>query len=286
MSARKPKSRNKKSWRLLPFQVLRAAENMAIDEAVFRLTRREGLPPTLRFFGWQPPAVSLGYFQRISKIGLDYCRGQKIDIVRRPTGGKAVLHEHELTYSLSAAVDDPLFTGGILGTYRVISSCIMEGLKRFGLAPEMVSDGRSAVGTPFESYCFAVPSKHELLLGGRKICGSAQVRGSGSFLQHGSLLLDMDPARIAAVMGVKTEEVSVSTTTLREQIGRIVGRDELAWVLQEAFEDTLGITLVAAGLTTAEKALRDRLLAGKYNSDLWNLDGITPSCEEIESSGA
>ncbi len=274
MSARKLKLRNEKVWRLLPRQALSASENMAIDEAVFRLNRREGLPPTLRFFGWQPPAVSLGYFQKTSReIDVSACRREGIDIVRRPTGGKAVLHDQELTYSLVAAVDHPLFTGDILGTYRVISACIAEALKRLGLAPKMVSEGRSAAGTPLEAYCFAAPSKFELLVGGRKICGSAQVRSGGAFLQHGSLLIDIDHARAAAVMQVPEAGIAGSTTTLREQLGRAIGADELAWALRGAFEDTLGIILVDDGLTEAEEELKQQLMAQKYNTDRWNLEG-------------
>jgi lipoate-protein ligase A len=247
---------------------------MAVDEAVFRLGRREGLPPTLRFFGWAPPAVSLGYFQKTSReIDVEACRRAGIDIVRRPTGGKAVLHDQELTYSLSAAVDHPLFTGDILGTYRIISSCIEEALQRLGLTPEVAIEGRSAAGTPLEGYCFAAPSRYELLVGGRKICGSAQIRTSGSFLQHGSLLIDIDPARTAAVMKVSAEGVTASTTTLREQLGRAIGADELARVLRVAFEDMLGIVLVEEGLTQAEEELKRKLLDEKYGTDRWNLEG-------------
>ena len=274
MSARKPLSKNETTWRLLPCRELRAAENMAVDEAVFRLGRREGLPPTLRFFGWSPPAVSLGYFQKTSReIDVEACRRAGIDIVRRPTGGKAVLHDQELTYSLSAAVDHPLFTGDILGTYRIISSCIEEALQRLGLTPEVAIEGRSAAGTPLEGYCFAAPSRYELLVGGRKICGSAQIRTSGSFLQHGSLLIDIDPARTAAVMKVSAEGVTASTTTLREQLGRAIGADELARVLRVAFEDMLGIVLVEEGLTQAEEELKRKLLDEKYGTDRWNLEG-------------
>jgi lipoate-protein ligase A len=247
---------------------------MAIDEAVFRLNRPAGLPPTLRFFGWSPPAVSLGYFQKtVQEIDVDFCRRAGIDIVRRPTGGKAVLHEHELTYSLVAAIDHPLFTADILETYRVISACMVDALKRLGLAPEMASKGRSAAGTPLEGYCFAAPSKYELLVDGRKICGSAQVRGGGTFLQHGSLLIDIDPVRAAAAMRVEAAGISRSTTTLREQLGRLIESDELALILRGAFEDTLGIRLADAALTEPEEALKQELLAEKYGTDRWNLEG-------------
>jgi lipoate-protein ligase A len=274
MSAKKPGSRNEKPWRLLPWRVLSAGENMAVDEAVFRLYGRERVPPTLRFFGWQPPAVSLGYFQKTAReIDPEACRREGIDIVRRPTGGKAVLHEHELTYSLVAGINHPLFTGDILETYRVISACIVEALKRIGLSPEMVCDGRSAAGTLLEAYCFAAPSKYEILVGGRKICGSAQMRGGGTFLQHGSLLIDVDPSRAASVMRVSAAAISGTTTTLREQLGRRIEAEDLAPILREAFEDTLGIALVEGNLTTAEEALRKELLERKYGTDRWNLEG-------------
>jgi lipoyl(octanoyl) transferase len=274
MSAKKPQSRNETPWRLLPYRALSASENMAIDEAVFRLNRPEGLPPTLRFFGWSPPAVSLGYFQKtVQEIDVDFCRRAGVDIVRRPTGGKAVLHEHELTYSLVAAIDHPLFTADIIETYRVISACIVEALHRLGLAPEVASKGRSAVGTPLEGYCFAAPSKYELLVGGRKICGSAQVRGGGAFLQHGSLLIEIDPDRAAAAMGIEAASISRSTTTLREQLGRHLESEELARILRGAFEDTLGIHFAEKGLTDPEEKLKQELLAGKYSTDRWNLEG-------------
>ncbi len=284
MSAKKPQSRNEAPWRLLPCRLLRASENMAVDEAVFRLNRLEGLPPTLRFFGWNPPAVSLGYFQKtFREINVDFCRREGIDIVRRPTGGKAVLHDHELTYSIVAAMDHPLFNGDILETYRIISACIVEALKRLGLAPEMVSEGRSAAGTALEAYCFAAPSKYELLVGGRKICGSAQVRGGGAFLQHGSLLVDIDPARAAAALGVEAAGISSSTTTLREQLGRHIESDQLARILRGAFEDTLGIRLAEAVLTDREEEMKRNLLAGKYDTDRWNLEGKSSSGEAGEN---
>lgn len=287
MSAKKPGLKNETSWRLLPYRRHRAAENMAIDEAVFRLNRRNGLPPTLRFFGWTPPAVSLGYFQKAAReIDVEFCRRSGIDIVRRPTGGKAVLHEHELTYSLVGTTENPLFTDDILGTYRVISACIEEALRRLGLTPEVAIEGRSAAGTPLEGYCFAAPSRYELLVGGRKVCGSAQVRTGGVFLQHGSLLTDIDTARTAAVMGVAEAGVSATTTSLREQLGRAVEDDELARLLRGAFEDTLGIALVEGDLSPAEEDLKNRLIDGKYGGERWNLEGISQPADDGEPQDA
>jgi lipoate-protein ligase A len=131
-----------------------------------------------------------------------------------------------------------------------------------------------------EGYCFAAPSKYELLVDGRKICGSAQVRGGGVFLQHGSLLIDIDPVRAAAAMGIAAAGISGSTTTLREQLGRRIESDELARILRGAFEDTLGIQLAEAVLTDPEEALKQELLAGKYGTDRWNLEGKSSSGED------
>ncbi len=110
-------------------------------------------------------------------------------------------------------------------------------------------------------------------MGGRKICGSAQVRAGGAFLQHGSLLVDIDPVRTASVMGVSVDGVARTTTTLREQLGRVIGYEDLARLLLGAFEDTLGVRLVESGLSPVEEALKERLLSEKYSTDRWNLEG-------------
>jgi lipoate-protein ligase A len=132
-------------WRILPFRKAGAAENMAIDEAVFRVCIRRKTPPTLRFYGWRVPALSIGCFQDYEKeVDTDACRRFGVEIVRRPSGGKAVLHEQELTYAVIAGADLPLFSQDILDTYRVISGCIAEGLSRVGIRAQMEADGRSA----------------------------------------------------------------------------------------------------------------------------------------------
>ena len=130
-------------WRLLPFQSGDAAENMAVDEAIFRERIRTKAPPTLRFYGWRTPAVSIGHNQDARReIDIVACRGLGIAIVRRPTGGKAVLHERELTYAVIAGDDVPPFPPDILETYRIISDCIGKGLAVCGIRAEIERDGR------------------------------------------------------------------------------------------------------------------------------------------------
>ena len=262
------------AWRLIRQDVHNIFESMAIDEAIFLHTIKNNTPPTLRFYSTKPAAVSLGYFQDAGReIDLEKCRQDGIDIVRRITGGKAVFHFQEITYCVAAVSGEQIFPKNIAGTYNVISACLACGLSYLGIEAHLADGKRKATDIDFESFCFASPSQNELLVEGKKICGSAQVRSGGAFLQHGSLLIDIDHARAAAVMLVPEAGIAGSTTTLREQLGRAIGADELARVLGGAFEDTLGIKLVDEGLTEAEEELKQQLMAKKYSTYRWNREG-------------
>jgi lipoyl(octanoyl) transferase len=264
-------------WRILPFRKAGAEENMAVDEAVFRESIRKKSPPTLRFYGWKVPALSIGYFQDYEKeVDEDACRRFGVEIIRRPTGGKAVLHEQELTYAVVAGADSPLFPPDILKTYRVISNCIAKGLAEFGIRAEMKTDGRRAPDGTLRSSCFSFPSRYELLVGGRKICGSAQMRSHGAFLQHGSLLLAFDPLRTCAVMlphrnmERDADLLRNAVTSVEEQVGSPVEEEELCRVLREGFEQVLGIRLREGRLTPEEEGLVDELMTKKYGGGGWN----------------
>ena len=267
-------------WRILPFQKAGAVENMAVDEAVFRTHIRRKNPPTLRFYGWRVPTLSIGYFQDYEKeVDSEACRRFGVDIIRRPTGGKAVLHEQELTYAVIAGADSPLFPPDILKTYRVVSHCIAKGLGEVGIRAEMKTDGRQASDGTLRSSCFSHPSRYELLVGGRKICGSAQMRSHGVFLQHGSLLLAFDPLRTCAVMlpHRDTERdaglLRNSITSVREQAGSPIDEEILCRVLRGGFEQTLGIRFREGTLMPEEEGLRDELMRKKYGSEGWNGEG-------------
>ena len=265
-------------WRILPFQKAGAVENMAVDEAVFRVHIRRKNPPTLRFYGWRVPALSIGYFQDYEKeVDSGACRRFGVEIIRRPTGGKAVLHEQELTYAVIAGADSPLFPPDILKTYRVISNCIARGLAEVGIRVEMKTDGRQAPDGTLRSSCFSFPSRFELLVGGRKICGSAQMRSHGAFLQHGSLLLTFDPLRTCAVMLPHRERdadlLRNAITSVGEQAGPLIDEESLCRVLREGFEQVLGIRFREGPLTPEEEGLRDELMTKKYGSEGWNREG-------------
>jgi len=268
-------------WRFLPFTRLDAFENMAVDEAVFRATQRKNVPPTLRFYSWTSPAVSLGYFQDIEKeVNVPVCRHHGIDIVRRPTGGKAVLHEGDVTYAVVANEDHPLFPKDILGTYRVVSQCIAHGLALLGIQGEMSGDIRAADGESLKSVCFSTPSRYELLVNNRKICGSAQVRSRGAFLQHGSILMDFDPLKTCRVMLThiedckeQVERLKRSVTSIADSVNPLPDIREVCRKLETGFEKTLGIQLIPGNLTEEEEALKKHLMTHKYMNPKWNMEG-------------
>jgi len=263
-------------WRIIPLEHFDSFENMAIDEAIFRIGRQREMPPTLRFYGWKRPAVSLGYFQDAEReINCGYCRDRGIDIVRRPTGGRAVLHGDDLTYSLVAGENSPHFFSDIVETYRIISECIIRGLEKSGVEAEMAEEGRAGSGSA-EAFCFAASYRNELLADGKKICGSAQVRAKGMFLQHGSLLMDFDPVAVCAAIITKDTEAEVkalesSVTSIRKSVGDNVGIDTLCRNIAAGFEEVLNIRLIEGELSPEEETLRDSLLENKYRNARWNM---------------
>ena len=267
-------------WRILPFERAAAAENMAIDEAVFRKNIRGESPPTLRFYGWQSPALSIGYFQDYRKeVDDEACRKFGVEVVRRPTGGKAVLHERELTYAVVAGAETGLFPPDILKTYLVIGRCLAAGLAGVGIRAEMKEDGRRPPDGALPSACFSFSSRYELLVGGRKICGSAQMRSQGAFLQHGSLLTAFDPLRTCEVMlphrrlEKEADRLRNAVTSVGEQAGPALDEEGLRRALREGFERTLGIRFRDGMLTPGERTLRDELVAKKYGREEWNREG-------------
>ena len=265
------------TWRLLNYRPYSAFENMAIDEAVFQETVKNKKPPTLRFFGWRPAAVSIGYFQELkNEINFNQCQLNGVDIVRRITGGKAVYHRDEVTYSLTAENSEKIFPENISGTYEKISLCLARGLSELGIHAHLAEGGKSAAGKKKNASpgCFSVPSGNELLVDGRKICGSAQMRTHGGFLQHGSLLMTFDPVETAALIpssraSKPAEKLRSSVTAVNEMISSPVSAETLCSVLQKGFIDELGICLSEEPLTPAEKKLSQHLIK-KYESDAWN----------------
>ena len=175
-----------RNWRLINSGFQTGAMNMALDEALLHSVANGALP-VLRFYRWQPATVTLGYAQSVvTDLDLDVCRQADLDVVRRSTGGRAVLHDHEVTYSVIAPLNTALFGNSVLDCYRVISEILQKTLIQLGLPAQLVP-GKSRCGnqSTAKAVCFSTPSQYELVIDGRKVAGSAQKRHGQAFLQHG-----------------------------------------------------------------------------------------------------
>jgi lipoate-protein ligase A len=221
-----------------------AAYNMAIDEELLAHAQAGETMPVLRFYGWEPPAVSLGRFQKIeTAVNQEACKRLGFDIVRRVTGGRAVFHNKELTYSIVARTDDPLFPSSVHGTYKVIAAGLVAGLKNIGIDAEMVSRANRYAALvekkPKDPACFSSPSWYEIVANGKKIIGSAQRRLSGAFLQHGSILINYDPKLEAQV--ILGGGAGNSVTSIEDVLGKSIPIDEIKQAFQHGFQLTFGI---------------------------------------------
>jgi lipoyl(octanoyl) transferase len=276
------------TWRLLVTEPLDGATNMAVDEALLRARIQASGAPTVRFYGWRPATVSLGYAQPLDEtVDRTRCRALGIGLVRRPTGGSAILHEppeREVTYSVVAREGDFPGADDVLETYRVLGQGLAAGLGRLGVAAELapLARGRRAgAGSP--AFCFRRAGAYEIAVGGRKLVGSAQRRQRRAFLQHGSVLLDADPDRIRAVFPHEPEPTT-GMTTLADVLGRSPGFDAVVEALAAGLAEALGVPLVPAGLSPHESALVEALVVGKYGSEPWTALGRLP--EGVGTAGA
>ncbi|MDF2923961.1 MAG: octanoyltransferase LipM [Paenibacillaceae bacterium] len=276
------------TWRLLRCRQAAPEFNMAVDEAVLTAVSEGRSLPTVRFYGWNPPTLSIGYFQRgEAEVELERVKQLGLGFVRRPTGGRAVLHDRELTYSIIVAEEYPGIPQRVTEAYRVLSEGLLHGFRGLGLQAEMAdlsADGeKSKYDAPGSAACFDSPSWYELVVEGRKAAGSAQLRQKGVVLQHGSVLLDLDVPLLFSLLKFRTPELrermmegfkrrAVAINELREQLGmppvELVEAEE---VFRTGMETGLGIRLEEAELSGYERELADRLAIEKYGSDTWNL---------------
>jgi lipoate-protein ligase A len=246
------------------------ATNMARDEAISRVVSAGAQPPTLRFYGWVPPAISLGQSQRISSVNEAACREAGVGLVRRATGGLAILHTDELTYSIALPIAHPLAEGDVMTSYRRIADAIVEALKRLGVRDanaDRVAKEDKAKGP----VCFEAPSDYEVVGGGKKLVGSAQWRRVDGVLQHGSLPLVGDIARVCALLvdAPSEDKVREHAATLKDVLGHEVSWDAAAQVWQGAFADMLDICFTEGRLSEYELRCTDDLLREKYANDVW-----------------
>jgi len=270
------------SWRLLDFAALSGAENMALDEAVLQQVAAADSPPTLRLYGWSPPCVSLGYFQgeAAEVLRLDECAARGVGVVRRPTGGGAILHHREVTYSL--CLPESEWAGlSTAESYERICAALSRGLASLGLGLSPRGPG-GTVGAGGEAclpdrttdICFARGSRHDLVSGGRKLVGSAQRRIKGGLLQHGSVLLSVDRELHRALFR-REAGWRGAFCGLDELGGREFGSDEVAGALAGGVREMAGAGgaggLKRSGLTDSEVEAAARFAAERYADPDWSI---------------
>ena len=258
------------TWRLIRSAPADGATNMEIDEAILRAVAAGLASPTLRLYAWEPPSLSLGRAQSVTDVDLRAVQVAGFVLVRRPTGGKAILHVDELTYSVVAPETEPRVTGGIVESYRRLSAGLVRGLERLGAA-DLAADRRVEGGRLEGPVCFETPSDYEITAGGRKLAGSAQMRARGVVLQHGAVPLHGDITRICPLLAAHpdADRVRARATTVDEVRGRPVTWDEAADAIAAGFAGALRLRLEPGGLTAEERAWAEELRAGKYATEEW-----------------
>lgn len=187
-------------WRLIPYAVQSAAENMAIDEAILDAHLSGLVPPTLRVYGWEPRAVSIGYGQKLSETVESRIKARGYDVVRRPTGGRAVLHDFELTYSFvgsAGGADDGALSESVIVAYKQICQGLIHAFKGLGVDLEL---GESSSNYKDAQDCFLATTSADLHYQGKKMIGSAQLRRKSAVLQHGSILLNQPQHLMAQLL--------------------------------------------------------------------------------------
>jgi lipoate-protein ligase A len=249
---------------------------MAVDEVVLDGVASGAAPTTVRFYGWKPACLSLGYFQSFDVVDLDACRTLGIDIVRRPTGGRAILHDRELTYSVSLPAAVLGQERGILPSYHRISRALQAGLRALGIITTMAPESAAASLPEHGPICFDRPSAHEILLQGRKLIGSAQVRRANALLQHGSILVEPRmPTMLrclrlpVAAGGAHGPGLAIEDGVIGLASVGIIDPLQVAAPIAAAMAAEFQVPLVTGALTAAERQTAAELMASKYQSPGW-----------------
>ena len=244
-------------WRLVRHIETSGAMQMATDESILNARIRDEVPNTLRFFTWKPPCVTVGFFQGLEQeVDTKRAESLGIDVVRRYTGGGAVFHDRELTYSIALLEKDT--KEDIIESYREICSGITEGLKSVGIDAKFV---------PI----------NDIIVNGKKISGNAQTRKEGVVLQHGTILLDVDVEKMFSILRVPDEKirdkmiasVSERVTSLKRELGKEIAVKELEKAIVAGFEKVFGAEFEESGLTEKETKEAEKLCREKYSTREW-----------------
>lgn len=265
-------------WRLLLCEAQNGAWNMAVDEALLFATASHQSLPTLRLYGWQPACLSLGYAQPFAEVDEPAIRHNGWSIVRRPTGGRAILHTQEITYSFTAPQEFFLVAGTLLESYQRISAVLLRALELLGTPARADQEYQPLTAEQRkEPICFETPSNYEVTVNGKKIIGSAQARKYGGVLQHGSLPLNGDITQIAEALVFQKEgereqarqRIRAHATTYAAVSGREISWQDAAQGFMDAFTEVMQETPDQSGLSAEENAKTAEFLELHYANPIW-----------------
>jgi len=265
---------------------------MAVDESILEHIHRGESQPTLRLYAWNPPCLSLGHAQPFADVDMDRVKEHGWEVVRRVTGGRAILHTDELTYSVTGSTDEPVLAGGVLESYNRLAQALLFAIRELGLTVEIKKDGsrytlrkeqeRSGLldrqtALSINPICFEVPSTYEITVDGKKLIGSAQARKKEGVLQHGSLPLKGDLARICQALAFKDEaarenaarRLLTRAVTVESVLGVETAWETAAQAFVKGFEAQLGIHFQRGEMSRSEAERTEELVKEKYANRAW-----------------
>ncbi|MGB2894753.1 MAG: biotin/lipoate A/B protein ligase family protein [Anaerolineales bacterium] len=264
-------------WRLILSPPAHGGLNMALDEAILEAVGRGESLPTLRFYAWEPPCISIGVAQSSRDVDMVRLRTARWDLVRRSTGGRAILHTDELTYAVIAPIDNPHVAGGVLGSYRYLSAGLVAGLQQMGMSVDIEPEKQLSEDERGNPVCFQAPSAYEITVKQRKLLGSAQVRRRYGILQHGTLPLKGDITRICEVLQFDNENDRTSAAdalrnraaTVEELLGERLSWESAAQAMSEGFRRALNLKLESGDPSPGELTRGEDLLRERFANTQW-----------------
>ncbi len=267
------------SWRLIIHPPYDGAWNMAVDEAILESVSVKTQLPTLRLYDWAPYTLSLGHAQPVSDVDLASLKDHNWSLVRRPTGGRAILHADELTYSVCAPMDDPVLSGSVLESYQKISKALLSGLEHVGIQADSIQKKSEESDFVHDPVCFQFPSDYEITFKGKKLIGSAQARKKNGVLQHGAIPIFGDITRIIEVLNFSDSESKIKVknrllmraTTINDSLGKELSWFDLADAICEGFSDKLEIEFNRNSLSAQELKRATQIYQEKYANDSWTM---------------
>ena len=263
------------NWRFLNTGAKDGYHNMAIDEVLATKSVLQDKMSIFRVYRWQPFTISLGYNQDPNDLDLEKCKRDKIDVVRRPTGGRAVFHAEEVTYSIIIPKDSEFYSADILTTYNRINKGILNGLHLIGVKAELVErsleEGEKSSAYKDKIPCFSKSAKFEIAFQGKKLVGSAQRRYENSILQHGSILVGTFHLRIAeyikALKGTRIERfqqaLAEKTISISQILPMKINYERIMWAVKTGFQKSFDIYFFEGQLTPHEN-IEVQKLVKKY----------------------